>query len=160
MREIKFRAWHNDKMMMVRSLHNTHSQVNIRAELCDPDGGFGKGNPAVTSEVIVDNLMQYTGLKDKNGVEIYEGDIVEMANAHYLVPAGPYKDMAVVKGDRRQVKSLESGFTLCHIGTQTSDIPNIAGHVDNYNFWNQHHCFEVIGNIYENPELLSRDGDV
>jgi hypothetical protein len=67
-------------------------------------------------------LMQYTGLKDKNGVEIYEGDILK----------APYFQTAAVE-------YMESGF-WCKQGKHNM-LPNLTD-------------AEVIGNIYENPELL------
>lgn len=139
MKEIKFRAWDEEKKKFW--------YVDLYDEV------LAIGHPEANEESF-DHLMQYTGLKDRHGVEIYEGDVVEMTNPDYVVPAGPYSDMVVRCGDRREVRSLESGFTLTHINSSTKHIPNIAGHVDNYNFWNMHRCFEVIGNIYENPELL------
>jgi uncharacterized phage protein (TIGR01671 family) len=125
-RVIKFRAWHDGKMMLVRSLHNVHSQVNIRAELCDPDGGLGTGKPAVSSEVVVDNLMQYTGLKDKNGTEIFEGDIVRCDKCD---------------GQVYEIKWFDGKSDF--VGQLGWDL--IASEAE---------ATEVIGNKYETPELL------
>ena len=72
-------------------------------------------------------LMQFTGLHDKNGKEIYEGDIVQI-----------YKHMSSEKSEVTQVVWDEENCEYKGI------YPNIA-------VWEQH---EVIGNIYENPELL------
>lgn len=85
-------------------------------------------------------LMQSTGLKDKNGVEIFEGDV------------------AVMDGWRRQVVTF---------GTQ--EVEEEFGSVRIYRGFNLYlgggypnavmSTFEVIGNIYENPELVEADND-
>lgn len=76
-------------------------------------------------------LMQYTGLKDKNGVEIYEGDIVRCFRD------GP-SEVVFKKG----CFGLE---TYIAIGNYYSTFDEVYGY-----------C-EIIGNIYENPELLERE---
>lgn len=79
-------------------------------------------------------LMQYTGLKDKNGVEVYEGDILQLFYGKENTPL-----------------------------TTTKVFFNEEGYWDSKNLSEQHPfraCYggfnkcEVIGNIYENPELL------
>lgn len=65
MREIKFRAWNGERMKEVLTW------------------GFNEGfisTPKETSPQEDFKVMQYTGLKDKNGKEVYEGDIVEYSN--------------------------------------------------------------------------------
>jgi hypothetical protein len=65
---IKFRAWDGEKMLPWNSAYMSAALAES-SKRCDTDGGFGfKG----------DVYMQYTGLLDKNGKEIYEGDIVEI----------------------------------------------------------------------------------
>ena len=82
-------------------------------------------------------VLQYTGLKDKNGTEIYEGDI---ANTGYGVDVIEYSDTIVFDG---------SGG--CHPGFYfKNEISELQYHMD------MDTC-EVIGNIYENPELLEND---
>ena len=79
-------------------------------------------------------LMQYTGLKDKSGAEIYEGDIIKataLNNDHHQRGATSMTEVAIRMGN---VCLGENGPTL-------------------YPF-NVSHTIEVIGNIHQNPELL------
>ena len=81
------------------------------------------------------NLMQYTGLKDKNGVEIFEGDIVN------------YDD-----GEFSYIGSVKKDYYQFYI--------NGIEPVDSYDFIDVSNTFDgttsltILGNIYENPELL------
>lgn len=76
------------------------------------------------------NLMQSTGLKDKNGKEIFEGDIVKMAKDVYSDPT--YYEVIRHRGGAYRLESNQHGCEL----------------------WLRHTNCEVIGNIYENTELL------
>jgi len=78
--------------------------------------------------------QQYTGLKDKNGVEIYEGDIAQAQSHNFVIEYGDVLS--------------EGGYT--HPGFLARD-PD-GDQFEDYHFtWDE---FEVIGNIHENPELL------
>ena len=137
-RQIKFRAWDGNFM---------HYEVDIV-----------NGKHFIDGFNLESVLMQYTGLKDKNGKEIWEGDICEVHfTCHALHRDSPYRDMSVVKeGDRFIVKKLLSGFTLMDIKTgYDNDIPNLHSNINNYTFWNGHRDLIVIGNIHENPGLLN-----
>jgi len=130
MREIKFRAWDivNNKMQhsgIVWGYSINLKYKDIRFPVLE---GFDYGDNINN----LSNLMQYTGLKDKNGKEIYEGDIVK-ANINNVVSIGK-----VVYIDDWAMFQTE--FTIGNIG--------------------RYSCYEddeVIGNIYENPELLDKD---
>ena len=101
------------------------------------------------------NIGQYTGLKDKNGVEIYDGDIVEFVGGTCDVLTDHYSRHAI--GKVLAVKLLKSGFTLIPTPTDyKSETPNTCGFIGNYQLWNNSRSLNVIGNIYENPELLNK----
>jgi uncharacterized phage protein (TIGR01671 family) len=116
MRHFKFRGW-----------HVWHPEA--KGEMCVSSFGghyisFGGGvyNGATTPNI---TLMQYIGLDDKNGIEIYEGDIV-------LTDEAGWKGKVVYERDRFMVVDNKGGFSsACN--------------------WEE---FEVIGNIYQTPELL------
>ena len=84
--------------------------------------------------------MQYTGLKDKNGKEIYEGDVVTIPN---WSPA------------EYQIVFIEGAFCLSAL--KKSDAFDIGGFVADIHYvqsGGKGPRAEIIGNIYENPELL------
>ena len=86
------------------------------------------------------HLLQYTGLKDKNGKEIYEGDILADNTSYYYTLIGwdlsGFKSKSVLKG----------GLNLNH-SMPTFDFKNIIDYDDFARM-------KIVGNIYENPELL------
>ena len=117
MREIKFRAWIVDIEKMA-SWEQTLKECD-RFSLLNKDGFI---------------FMQYTGLKDKQGKEIYDGDVVLCDNEFYA---------PVLWNDKLAQWCIQIGHTLeglceycnCHIAEN---------------------C-EVVGNIHDNPELLEEE---
>lgn len=134
-REIKFRAWNEyaKQMRDVPLLHLYNEYPNHSPTL---DGNFMS---LVYHPKTV--LMQFTGLTDRTGKEIYEGDVVKIKFRDgidkYLFENG------VIKWNQKS-----SAFKWFAIETDSSDENNYwLTHADNDGR-------EVIGNIYENPELL------
>jgi uncharacterized phage protein (TIGR01671 family) len=124
MREIKFRDYDPEKKE-IRYFDLDHYDKEEHNQWC--------------------NIMQYTGLKDKNGVEIYEGDII-----------GDAEDWAIViwcdKCVGWQLAWYDSDVNekRCHMCKGDFDITETFenGIADNGE--------KVIGNVYENPELLDK----
>ena len=131
MREIKFRAWlkEDKKMVNVETMDFTDKSIQYlkRSEII---------NAYILRRESDDDveLMQYTGLKDKNGKEIYEGDILFFRdeNMKYIVV---WQDAAFI------IKSIEIrkySEKMCWL-----DDTEI--------------CCEIVGNVYENKNLLEEN---
>lgn len=87
-------------------------------------------------------VVQWTGLKDKNGVDVYDGDFI------HVLEVSDSKDLEYVS----QVEFIDSGYVVTEpSGTQVPLALFHSGH-------NSYPLFEieVVGNIYENPELIGR----
>lgn len=132
-REIKFRAWVHSYCGggIPQECYNTMDYSdNYQGNLSD---FFSLYNPLFFS------VMQYTGLKDKNGKEIYEGDIVEYQNRIGTIVWSEYHSSF----DLHFVKIIEG---LPYI--------NLKEGIRNIN-WPVY--LKIIGNIYENPEILENE---
>jgi uncharacterized phage protein (TIGR01671 family) len=130
MREIKFRAWNVDsKTYLPWQFLDTDSQFELY-KCCEYPNGPGPWR-----------LEQYTGLKDKNGQEIYEGDIL----AGVLGTAGRGAITRKEKPFNFQAVWDRSGWGLSAVSRYENS---------SYRWYPSFSECEVIGNIYENPELL------
>ena len=129
MADIKFRAW--DKLTEPMRYVLCIDWLN---DLVDLNGGIieRKYNNSEEDEVI---LMQYTGLKDNIGKEIYEGDIISFGD-----------NKAVVFYEHAKFKAKYRYYNNCYCYDALSDVLYFKK-------------VEVIGNIYENKELIDEVQD-
>lgn len=114
-REIKFRAWDKANKRMLRDV---------------PAGGAHRGSPTLTH-------LQYTGLKDRNGTEIYEGDVV--------VRWWRYKR----KNDYAWIRQHHATKVIAWRESSTG----VGWNIGKGEGGESRGEWEVIGNVFENPEL-------
>jgi uncharacterized phage protein (TIGR01671 family) len=134
MREIKFRAWDTKEKEWVDGAHGM--------AFVDPDYKTNAFWLDPTKEII---LMQYTGLKDKNGKEIYEGDIVRCEDEDGEV------HIFTIGWEMGDEDKFISGFIGRIIRNVTDEIYNDDGKAPDG--WTGEP--EIIGNIWENEGLLN-----
>lgn len=123
MREIKFRIWKDREMIFLSSALSNGDVFLMNGNSLMPD----------TDKI---EIMQYTGLKDKNGKEIYEGDILELIDW--------YDDSISI----HPVVFKNSAFMCQRLDDKEFPFFYLQGNDDLKD------GYKVIGNIYENPELL------
>ncbi|WP_271396871.1 YopX family protein [Salinicoccus roseus] len=142
MREIKFRAWDTEDKVM-----RSWEELTIEKEKDDDSWFIGyPESKVVTRFDHLQTLEQYTGLKDKNGTEIYEGDILGQE----------IKGRMRIKGAIKfgNYEEYMDGGISDWTGFYLDDVED--GPVGSFSFLVQKLGEEVIGNIHENPELLEQ----
>ena len=127
----KFRAWISEADTMTNNLKGIdfENETVVLKKFYWEDG-FPVEEEVFEVEIGNAILMQSTGLKDKNGKEIFEGDIVKMAKDVYSEPT--YYEVVRHRGGAYRLESKQHGCEL----------------------WLRHTDCEVVGSIYENKELL------
>jgi uncharacterized phage protein (TIGR01671 family) len=141
MRAIKFRAWdkENKEMCIINDLvFMFESENGVMASVIDT----GASEPNEYTRMIMPEhleLMQFTGLLDKDGREIYEGDILVFGKTEVHKGNGNF----LVQWDNEWAQ-----LTVERFPKEKFMTPDLR----------QKNCehYEVIGNIYENPELLTQ----
>ncbi len=131
MREITLRAWDklNKKMIYSFILTSKGEFLGLKDPMLPEGDDYGCINFELPSDV---KIMLYTGLNDKNNKEIYNGDIVKCLQ---------YNKKKIIS------KVIWSN--------ENNRFEIINDNVDDFATMAQCSCFEIIGNIYENPELLN-----
>ena len=134
MRPIKFRAKDFGGVWYYGSLgySNIHTKIYFQT---------GKGSVKRMDWVYInqDTIGQFTGLKDKNGKEIYEGDIVGWKDDNLLYAVIFRKGMFYASVDVEDCnEEIYGGFPLCTLASQGGK------------------GIEIVGNIYDNPELIKK----
>lgn len=122
-REIKFRMWNVSQMIYAPNHLNSNLEPYITLH------GLYYVNGIHQKDMV---LMQYTGLYDKNGKEIYEGDIIKYRQHYFNINS---ETQLAYPLKTKEVKWNYDRWNVFETNAGESEI-------------------EVIGNIYENPELL------
>ena len=127
MRDIKFRVWDNERNAMLNSksvdIDFFEGKIEITSDTIRYDEVY-------TDEIKDFELMQYIGVKDKNGREIYEGDIITIT----LDTGNVITGSVGMNNGQWSIKYYDRYYSLVSIWYEMQP--------------------EVIGNIYENPELI------
>lgn len=144
MREIKFRGIDCSGQFVYGDLiHKRHTKESV---LIQDYTGLG-------SDVDIITIGQYTGLKDKNSKEIYEGDIVEWVFFYEKLGAdmGVKECDTIVKGI---IRWRQGGFVLEVI---ENDFENAGYYSISALYTDTESDVEIIGNIYDTPELIKEE---
>lgn len=149
----KFRAWHHElsRMMPIETMFFFANEID---ELQLNDSVMNDSIPASPDEI---DLMQYTGLFDKNGKEIFEGDILKFNDEWNDYCYEGYVDGSIEGINYVEIDKEATCFTFGKFKISDSSL---------LYFINDEHLsfeelitdkefeFEIVGNIYENKELL------
>lgn len=142
-REIKFRAWNIPNKLMYQNVQDGILAENEKGQLII---GVSIGKLSKDAGSI---LMQFTGLKDRNGIDVYEGDLLREPSKSNWENVN-FSCFEVFFHDGDSHLNYDIGYTMCRMHNHGSIC---GGHIPSFKPKTLSKM-EVIGNIYENPELI------
>lgn len=145
-REIKFRAWdkkHKQYVKVLKIYFGANGHI-LGAQVEDYDTNF-----AFELQAAQFVLEPSTGLKDKNGEELFEGDVVKYLDACCHLVIAKVRRFERFDMDDEGETSIIAGFMLCDGMIEDVSDGELSKAIDELK-----DSFEIIGNVHENPELL------
>ncbi|MGQ7330816.1 YopX family protein [Streptococcus suis] len=133
---MRFRAWHKAMQRMSEILAISYERQKVKIK-------HQQGITHMTIPLDDAILMQSTGLFDANGKEIFEGDVVRLDSRYIMV----------VKYGRHYIECKPNAYRGIGFFLITKDLPN-----PKYPVFPDGE-YEIIGNIYQNPELMEATND-
>lgn len=150
MRDIKFRVWdkNREKIGKLKGVYSPSNEEDSRERIIISFQDFIQEKILRRDRIV---FMQYTGLKDEGGTEIYEGDIVKHEGEEFQIVSEIGSFMMAKRSDET---CMYEHFRSCW---NDNVYPLSQHYFEHDNYDEVIDGLEVIGNIYENLELLKLD---
>lgn len=138
----------------------------ITTGIREVSGAYGEHSETIKSSVIPETVGQYTGLTDKNGTKIFEGDILKQKTTpefakvnsfeweHYGIVRFGYYDWDEGEAGYGSMGWYIEPLKSVSIKPKNYHVGHIQAGLNQSDILNKYYPMEVIGNIHDNPELL------